>query len=151
MAHTIITTSDSGWGPSKGTDDEVAIGCADCDWTPSSTWIGNANAEARNHVACTFDGQPFATETLVTDTVAYDVVKSTAKTITVRRRRDTEVVAQQLLGGPFPITTRATESVLDAETKVLRLRKDGTFRTADWANPLKFSETEPTTRVDYRM
>ena len=95
-----------------------------------------------------FDGsQPYAVETLVTDTVAYDVVSFTAQTITVRRRRST--VAVHSSGASYPVVTSATESNPDAPTKRLRLRKDGTYRTSNWSHPLRFTTEEPTTRIDY--
>ena len=101
-----------------------------------------------------YDGEAYATETLVTDTVSYDVVGSTPKTIKIRRRRHVlpgrrdENVDQ----GPYPpVMWFATESDERHSTITLRLRKDGTYRRADWARPLRFTNEPPEIRVDYRM
>lgn len=99
----------------------------------------------------TYTGQRYATELLVTDTRAYDVVASTAKTIKVRNRPEGEVVDTYMDGGPFPVVFNATKTDTDYPIKTLRLRKDGTYRMADWAKPLWFQDEEPTTRTDYRF
>ena len=101
----------------------------------------------------TFPGEPYATEWLVTDTIAYDVVSHTAKTITVRRRRGG---AQTRLDpnadqGPYPVVLHSTESDAQAPCHVLRLRKDGTFRRSPNSNPLSFTDNPPETRTDFRF
>jgi hypothetical protein len=100
-----------------------------------------------------YDGQRFATETLVTDTVAYDVVRHTAKTITVRRRRHTDVNRRDphVDQGPYPVIWTETESDPTYPQKVLRLRKDGTYRTHSSSNPLRFTNEAPEVRTDYRF
>ena len=124
--------------------------CEDCDFTAdSSLYSQNANA-AHRHVTETFDGQSFAREVLVTDVVAYDVISYTTATVKVRRRKTDKVQESLLLGGPFPVVVYATVSDTREQVRTLRRRKDGTFRVADWANPLQFTDEEPTTRVDFR-
>lgn len=81
----------------------------------------------------------FVSQTLVTDTAVHEVVGRTAKTITIRDTREGRVMRAF---GPHS-TVIATEALSDpdAKTRVLRLRADGTFRTASWANPLRPAST----------
>ena len=98
----------------------------------------------------------FVQYTMVTDTQVYEVVKVTAKTITVRPTVDgprtwrDENVDQ----GPFPVVF--TEQVADKAqpVKVLRRRQDGTFRLYDGAFPLRpprMVEGVPVRKTDYRF
>lgn len=94
----------------------------------------------------------YAVETLYTDTITYDVIRRTAQTITVRERRATKEIANvNNPGEPYPCNDYVTESNPDAPTKVVRLRKDGTYRTGPGRNPLRFTTQAPTERVDYRV
>lgn len=101
----------------------------------------------------TYNGEPYATYLMVTDTQAYDVIGSTAKTITVRKRRQTDRNRRDMMvdQGPLPVVWTETESDPTAEPKRLRLRKDGTYRIADWAYPLHFKNDPPEERTDYRF
>lgn len=89
----------------------------------------------------------YATEVLVTDTRAYDVVKMTAKTVTVRPRVRGEVVYSD--GAPFPVVYNETVESPEAPTRVVRERKDGTYRMGAGCNALMFTSVPPTTRTDY--
>jgi hypothetical protein len=95
----------------------------------------------------------YAVERLVTDTLTYDVVKRTAKTITLRPRAATgEIVRREdYSGNGYPQIWEKTESIPEAGTHTLRLRKDGTFRRFNWSGPLRFTNDEPTKYTDYRM
>lgn len=99
-----------------------------------------------------YTGQAYAVETLVTDTRSYDVLKSTARTVTVRpRTRTKEIVWVENPGEPFPVNHNATVADPDAPARTLRLRKDGTYRAYQGGHPLRFTDTPPTERTDYRM
>lgn len=95
----------------------------------------------------------YATETLYTDTRAYDVVARTAATITIRPRTVTDEIVRRedWSGNGYPQVWRATKSDENGPTRVLRRRKDGTYRVAPGARPLRFSDEEPTAFTDYRM
>ena len=102
----------------------------------------------------------FLSESLVTDTLVYEVVKVTAKTVTVRR---------MMSGGPVHEDTRCDKgahglSVVweeqvtkpEAETRTLRVRKDGTIRAGSHVGASPFYQTTkvngvPVRRVDYRF
>jgi len=103
-----------------------------------------------------YEGQRYAVETLVTDTVSYDVIHATEKTITIRRRgMDPHQASYPAPGydqGPYPVLLYPTRSEpVIGKVQRVRLRKDGTYRTGPGMNPLRFTNTEPTHRVDYRM
>ncbi len=84
-----------------------------------------------------------AVEFLVTDSICYDVIRQTNKTITLRRCSSGEKIR-----GEFPVIYSEAISNPAADIITLRLRKDGTFRTANWANPMRFT-SEPAFRTDY--
>ncbi len=74
----------------------------------------------------------FVSELLWTDTVTYEVVATTPKTITIRHTKDTgRGRSMGPEGNPYPIVLSEVTSNPLGETKVLRLRKDGTFRTGE--------------------
>jgi hypothetical protein len=94
--------------------------------------------------------------TLVTDTLAYEVTKVTARTITVRRATSTNrtIRTENRDGNPYPISWTAVEADSLAPTQVLRRRLDGTFRFGDNSHPLRPLATIdgiPVERTDYRM
>lgn len=91
----------------------------------------------------------YAVETLVTDTICYEVIAKTAKTVTVRQMTQGEIVRTD--GASVPVVEREAVSNPNGKTKTVRLRKDGTFRMADGFNPLRFTETAPTFRTDYKF
>ncbi len=94
----------------------------------------------------------FVTETLVTDTVTYEIIKRTPKTITVRTTITGDVLKSQDPGSGYPQVW--CEAVGDPEGTLytLRLRKDGTYRRAVWANALRpatMIDGKPVTYTDY--
>lgn len=84
-----------------------------------------------------------AVEFLVTDTVCYEVLRQTNKTITLRR-----CLSGEKISGEWPVVYSAAVNNPEGETFTLRLRKDGTFRRANWANPMHFT-SQPAIRTDY--
>lgn len=98
----------------------------------------------------------FITEVMVTDTRTYEVIAKTAKTITIRktRRTDTVVKSENRDGNPYPCVWHEEVPDEDGAKYVLRLRKDGTYRIADWANPMRpatIIDGKVTSYTDYRM
>lgn len=102
----------------------------------------------------------FLSESLVTDTLVYEVVKVTAKTVTVRRTMTGGPVHEdQHCGkGAHGLSVMWEEQVTkpEAETRTLRVRKDGTIRAGSHAGASPFYPTHkvngvPVRRVDYRF
>lgn len=95
----------------------------------------------------------YAVEKLFTDTRTYDVIARTERTITIRPRVETgEVVHREdWSGSGYPQVWTKTESLPEAESKVLRLRKDGTYRVLQGGRPLRFTDEEPASFTDYRQ
>jgi hypothetical protein len=95
----------------------------------------------------------FIAYTLVTDSRVYEVVKTTAKTITVRPTQSGEVLESD--GSPYPVVWHeAVRMAGNGSDRVLRLRKDGTYRVADWARPFTLArmiDGKPVSRTDYKM
>lgn len=87
----------------------------------------------------------FAVQLLYTDTICWEVIASTAKTLTLRMMRQGELVSTS--GGPCPIVR--TEALPDENGQVVtvRIRKDGTYRVWD-GHPIRFTDT-PLFRTDY--
>lgn len=114
----------------------------------------------RNPVTAEVKAGDFLSESLVTDTIVYEVVKVTAKTVTVR---------PAMSGGPVHEDERCDKgahglSVVweeqvaqpEAETRTLRVRKDGTIRAGSYVGASPFYPTRkvngvPVRRVDYRF
>jgi hypothetical protein len=102
----------------------------------------------------------FVSETLVTDTFTYEIVRRSAKSLWIRRThdagpgiKDMNVDGATSEGCP-PVIWTPQASNLDAPVVRVGLRKDGTYRTAVWANPLRpcdMVEGQPCRRTDYRM
>jgi hypothetical protein len=84
-----------------------------------------------------------AVELLVSDTIVYEIIGQTAKTIKLRRCAQGDKV-----GGEFPVVYKAAVNNPHGETFTLRLRKDGTYRRGSWANAMVFTNT-PAFRTDY--
>jgi len=106
----------------------------------------------------TLETAQFLTETLVTDTLCWEVIARTPKTMTIRRTmndpnsgpvRDTRVD-----GGTdpqaMPVMWEAQVPNPNGAVVTVRLRKDGTFRTGRSANPLR-PTANPQRRIDYRF
>lgn len=96
----------------------------------------------------------YVTARLYTDTVSYDIVAATEKTVTVRRRRKSDAPLEfvgEAGGYGLRAAFHETESIKGAETKTYRLRKDGTFRLGDNYGIFRFSNEPPREYVDYRL
>lgn len=90
----------------------------------------------------------FVTETLVTDTLVYEVLETTAKTMTIRSMARGEQVYHN--GEPLPVIGLKAVSDPNGYVKVVRLRKDGTYRTGNGMNPLRVT-TNPVFMTDYKF
>jgi len=87
--------------------------------------------------AHSFQVGDFLSETLVTDTQVWEVIETTAKTVTVRDTRRVEGVIQS----PSPMFVRyAVEPDPGSKAVVRRVRKDGTVRIENWSRPLRPSK-----------
>lgn len=102
----------------------------------------------------------FLSESLVTDTLVYEVVKVTAKTVTVRPTtgggpvHEDEHCDKGANGLSVVWEERVTKP--EAKTRTLRVRKDGTIRTGSHVGASPFYPTRkvngvPVRRVDYRF
>ena len=92
----------------------------------------------------------FLTEHLVTDSIGYEVVGTTPQGIKVRRTAAGDVVATT--EAAYPVVYTEIVSDPDGDTRLLRRRKDGAFRT--WARgsalvPARMIDGKPVTRTDY--
>lgn len=92
---------------------------------------------------------------LFTDTVVYQVMGRTAKTLTLRDTREGDVAkSENRDGNPYPVVWTYAEDFPESErTFTVRLRKDGTYRIADWAHPLqpaRMIDGRPVAFTDYR-
>jgi hypothetical protein len=87
----------------------------------------------------------FAVELLVTDTLCWEVVAGTEKTLTLRLMSRGEVTSTT--GGPYPVVHTEALADEDGYTVTVRLRKDGTYRIAG-GNPIHFTDS-PSFRTDY--
>jgi hypothetical protein len=106
------------------------------------------------------DTATFISFTLVTDTRVYEIVRRTAKSIYVRPAKDGgEPIKDMSVDGATspgcpPVVWTPQVSDPDADTIRLGLRKDGTYRTALWASPLRPCpefDGKPCRRTDYRF
>jgi len=72
----------------------------------------------------------FIHELLVTDTIVWEVIARTPKTITIRNTQRTGNQKNHSNGSPYPIVYCEVGSLKDnlATTHTLRLRNDGSFR-----------------------
>lgn len=86
-------------------------------------------------------------ETLYTDSIAWEVIGRTAKTITVRGMDRGDVIASD--GFPYPVVTYAALPDPAGPVLTLRVRKDGSFRTGPGARPLRPVDN-PRFVTDYR-
>ena len=102
----------------------------------------------------------FLSESLVTDTLVYEVVKVTAKTVTVRRTRTEGTVTEDAHtnkgGHGLNVMWEQQVPNVDAGTRTLRVRKDGTVRSGSHAGaspfrPARMIDGVPVRRVDYRF
>lgn len=100
-----------------------------------------------------FEIGDFISQTLVTDTVVYEVIDKTPKTILVRETTSGDVLLREESGNSnFPIVWTEARRFVVGKTYRLRLRKDGTFRISGWANPLRKArliDGKPARKTDY--
>lgn len=99
----------------------------------------------------------FLSESLVTDTIIWEVVKVTAKTVTIRSTKDAGEFTEdtRVDKAPMPVVWEAREADPAGRTKTLRVRKDGSVRLGDHAGsrplrPAPMVNGKPARRVDYR-
>lgn len=86
----------------------------------------------------------FLAEVLVTDTRVWEVIRTTAQTITLRATKRGAIVKRKNVDGNlYPVIW--TEALPDPDGLVItrRIRSDGTVRTGSFANPLR-----PATEID---
>ena len=102
----------------------------------------------------------FLSELLVTDTVVYEVIKVTAKTVTVRNTITTGVSHEDLQcdTGAYGLAVYWEEvaSWHNGPTQTLRVRKDGTLRSGNHAGARPFRPARtingvPARRIDHRF
>ena len=95
----------------------------------------------------------FLVETLVTDTVAYEIVKVTDKTMTVRYcGHSGERIGERDVDGPWPVVYSKITSEPNGPLFKVGLRKDGTYRVG--THPLRDAPVHdgvPFTVTDYRF
>lgn len=87
----------------------------------------------------------FAVEPLVTDTICWEVIASTTKTLTLRKMRQGEVTSTT--GGYLPVVHTEALPNPNGDVITVRLRKDGTYRISG-GHALRFTDN-PTFRTDY--
>jgi hypothetical protein len=99
----------------------------------------------------TIDNAEYLSELLVTDTRIYEVLRRTEDTIRVRQMRSTENVVRRdnIDGNPYPVVYRECVSDTGYPIRLLRRRKDGTFRFDRSGHALR-PVAEPVDRTDYR-
>lgn len=102
----------------------------------------------------------FLAESLVTDTLVWEVIKITAKTVTVRATTGTGVVHKDEACDTTPnglgVVWEEQAGNPDFITKTLRVRKDGSIRNGDHAGvrplrPATMVNGQPCRRIDYRF
>ena len=102
----------------------------------------------------------FLSESLVTDSLVYEVVKVTAKSVTVRRTMTGGAIYddERCDKGAHGLPVVWEEQVINpnAKTRTLRVRKDGTIRAGSHVGARPFHKTpmvngRPARRVDYRF
>ena len=100
----------------------------------------------------------YLSESLVTDTIIWEVVKVTAKTVTIRTTQDAGEITEdtRVDKAPMPVLWEARKANPAGRTQTLRVRKDGSVRLGDHAGsrplyPARMINGKPVRRVDYRF
>lgn len=95
----------------------------------------------------------FVSETLVTDTVTYEIVGRTPKGLKLRGMRHGEMVKREMRGGPMPCDWDEAVSDSGGREFLVKLRKDGTYRIGGGRplRPATMVNGKPTFYTDYRM
>lgn len=95
----------------------------------------------------------YVSQTLYTDTAVWEVIKTTAKTITLRSTKPGRIVKKEHVDGhPYPLVHYSVEPHPEGEVKVLRERtsvRPGYFAFT-FGYPVSVIQGEPTKMVDYR-
>jgi hypothetical protein len=94
----------------------------------------------------------YVTETLVTDTRTYEIIKRTARTITIRPMVQGSILDRRENGSGYPQVWHEAVSDPTAPTRTVRLRKDGTYRVSESARALRpayMIDGKPTEYTDY--
>lgn len=110
------------------------------------------------YITSTTQVQPgsFVSYSLVTDSVTYEVIKTTERTITIRRTKQGEVLRKENYGGnPYPVLWKECVSDEEGRTMTLRQRKDGHFGPKCGASYSRIRHAtlvdgKPVQRTDYR-
>jgi len=93
----------------------------------------------------------YLVETLYTDTVVWEIVDRTEKTLTIRSTRDGAVVSRDTSSGsPYPVVHIEALPDPNGRTRVVRLRKDGTYRVGGGSALRAVKNSVALRRVDYR-
>lgn len=97
----------------------------------------------------------FLSELLWTDTIVWEIVKRTVKTITVRSTMTGEVLSRENRdGNPYPCVFSEALSDPEGIVHVLRLRQDGTYRMGASGKPMRPAQMidgKPVRFADYRQ
>lgn len=110
------------------------------------------------YITSTDQVQPgdYVSYTLVSDSVTYEVIKTTALSITIRRTKTGETLRQENYGGnPYPVIWKECVPDEAGHTMTLRQRKDGHFGPKSGAsyNRIRMAtlvDGKPVKRTDYR-
>jgi hypothetical protein len=97
----------------------------------------------------------FVAETLYTDSRVYEIVKRTPRTLTLRHTAQGPILRREdWSGGGYPQVWHEAVSDFRGGTFVVRLRKDGTYRTGTSSRPLRpaqYIDGKPVDFTDYRV
>lgn len=93
----------------------------------------------------------YVAQTLVTDTMVWEIIGRTPKGLKLRSTRSGGTVETD--GNSPPVVWTEQLSDPDGLVKSVRLRQDGTYRTGQGANPLhpcRMIDGKPVSRTDYK-
>lgn len=103
----------------------------------------------------------FLAESLVTDTIVYEITKVTPKGCWIRKTKNGETIERdaRVDNNAFPVIWTEQVPDPDAPEKLIRIRKRGWLKLADWGSPLGLARTienangdkVPAKRTDYRF
>lgn len=102
----------------------------------------------------------YLSESLVTDSIVWEVVKVTAKTVGLRRTAAGDQITEDSRcdkgANGLSVVWEERVPAPGAEVKTYRVRKDGTVRAGDWAGARPFYPTprvngKPVQRRDWRF
>lgn len=106
-----------------------------------------------NNIHTTVKVGDYIAESLASDNRIWEVVKTTAKTITLRSTKRGELVKKENIdGNQFPVAYYAVESDPEGATRILRERasvRPGYFAFR-FGYPVNIMKGQPLKKVDYR-